>query len=69
MGFSPIAWSRRKRIRPVLAVAGAVALCAGAAELDGATANAIPTAAAAAIAAAEPIRTLRFMAMCGPEPI
>jgi len=31
MGFSPIAWSRRKRLRPVLAVAGAVALCAGAA--------------------------------------
>jgi phospholipase C len=31
MGFSPIAWVRRKRIRPVLAVAGAVALCAGAA--------------------------------------
>jgi phospholipase C len=31
MGFSPIAWTKRKRLRPVLAVAGAVALCAGAA--------------------------------------
>jgi phospholipase C len=31
MGFSPIAWSRRKRLRPVLAIAGALALCAGAA--------------------------------------
>ena len=31
MGFSPIAWSRRKRLRPYLAVLGVVALGAGAA--------------------------------------
>jgi phospholipase C len=31
MGFSPIAWSRRKRLRPYLAVVGVVALGAGAA--------------------------------------
>src|SRR5882757_8319886 len=29
MGFSPIAWSKRKRLRPYLAVAAAVALGAG----------------------------------------
>jgi phospholipase C len=31
MGFSPIAWSRRKRLRPYLAVLGVIALGAGAA--------------------------------------
>src|SRR6201987_5195039 len=31
MGFSPIDWSKRKRLRPYLAVAAAVALGAGAA--------------------------------------
>jgi phospholipase C len=41
MGFSPIAWSKRKRLRPYLAVAAAVALGAGAAA--GATAASAST--------------------------
>jgi phospholipase C len=41
MGFSPIAWSQRKRLRPYLAVAAAVALGAGAAA--GATAASAST--------------------------
>jgi phospholipase C len=39
MGFSPIAWSKRKRLRPYLAVAGVVALGAAAA-VGASTANA-----------------------------
>jgi phospholipase C len=41
MGFSPLAWSRRKRLRPYLAVAAAVTLAAGAAA--GATAASAST--------------------------
>jgi phospholipase C len=41
MGFSPIAWSKRKRLRPYLAVGAAVALAAGAAA--GATAASAST--------------------------
>jgi len=41
MGFSPIAWSRRGRLRPYLAIAGAVALGVGAAA--GATAASATT--------------------------
>src|SRR6185312_3907931 len=41
MGFSPIAWSKRKRLRPYLAVAAVVALGAGAAA--GATAASAST--------------------------
>jgi phospholipase C len=41
MGFSPIAWSKRKRLRPYLAVAAAVAIGAGAAA--GATAASAST--------------------------
>ncbi len=48
MGFSPIAWSKRKRLRPVLAVAGAAALCAGAAA--GASAASASTPASSAFA-------------------
>ncbi len=48
MGFSPNAWSRRQRLRPVLAVAGAVALCAGAAA--GASAASASTSASSAFA-------------------
>jgi phospholipase C len=48
MGFSPIAWSSRKRLRPVLAVAAAVALGGGAAA--GATAASASTAARPAFA-------------------
>jgi phospholipase C len=43
MGFSPIAWSRRSRLRPYLAVTAAVALAAGAAA--GATAASASTSA------------------------
>jgi len=48
MGFSPIAWSRRKRLRPVYAVAAAVALGAGAAA--GATAASASTSGTSAFA-------------------
>jgi phospholipase C len=48
MGFSPIAWSKRKRLRPYLAVAAAVALGAGAAA--GATAANASTSASHAFA-------------------
>ncbi|MGH3208528.1 MAG: alkaline phosphatase family protein, partial [Trebonia sp.] len=41
MGFSPLSWSRRKRLRPYLAVAATVALGAGAAA--GATAASAST--------------------------
>lgn len=46
MGFSPIAWSKRKRLRPYFAVAAAVALGAGAAA--GATAASASTTASSA---------------------
>ena len=48
MGFSPIAWSKRKRLRPYLAVAAAVALGAGAAA--GATAASASTSVSRAFA-------------------
>jgi phospholipase C len=48
MGFSPIAWSKRKRLRPYLAVAAAVALGAGAAA--GATAASASTSVSHALA-------------------
>ncbi len=48
MGVSPIAWSRRKRLRPYLAVAAAVALAAGAAA--GATAASASTSVSRAFA-------------------
>jgi phospholipase C len=48
LGFSPIAWSKRKRLRPYLAVAAAVALGAGAAA--GATAASASTSASPAFA-------------------
>src|ERR1700739_1642292 len=48
MGFSPIAWSRRKRLRPYLAVVGVVALGAGAAV--GASAASASTTASSAFA-------------------
>src|ERR1700761_3375568 len=41
MGFSPIAWSKRKRLRPYLAVVGVVAL--GAAAAAGASAASAST--------------------------
>ena len=48
MGVSPIAWSKRKRLRPYLAVAAAVALGAGAAA--GATAASASTSVSRAFA-------------------
>ncbi len=48
MGVSPIAWSKRKRLRPYLAVAAAVALAAGAAA--GATAASASTSVSPAFA-------------------
>jgi phospholipase C len=48
MGFSPIAWSRRSRLRPYLAVGAAVALAAGAAA--GATAASASTSVSRAFA-------------------
>src|ERR1700761_8538778 len=48
MGFSPIAWSRRNRLRPYLAAGAAVALAAGVAA--GATAASASTTSAPAIA-------------------
>ena len=48
MGFSPIAWSRRGRLRPYLAIAGAVALGVGAAA--GATAASATTSSTASFA-------------------
>jgi phospholipase C len=48
MGFSPIAWSRRNRLRPYLAIGAAVALAAGAAA--GATAASASTSVSRAFA-------------------
>ena len=56
MGFSPIAWSKRKRLRPYLAVAAVVALGAGAAAgASAASASTTPSTAFAGYQAPAPV--------------